>query len=178
MAEEISYVGDMGGDNYLDVIFYPNTHEGVEYDFIRINVPGDKTFWINTIADDAYKARFRRQWEAYKGVKDIKGTPLDEWPEITESLRLELAYQGFRFIEQIAGAPDSAFARIMGGQQLRTKAQAFINRGKVDSEEMIKKQADQIAKLQEQMALLLETQPATPVEATPVKQPVPTKATK
>lgn len=166
MAEEISYVGDAGGDSFLDVSFYTSVHEGQEVDFVRINVPGDKTFNIDTVANDGYKARFRRQWEAYKGVKDIKGTPLSEWPEITESLRLELAYQGFRFIEQVAGAPDSAFLRIMGGNQLRAKAQAFINRGKIDSEEMIKKQADQIALLQEQMALLMETK-ATAVKETP-----------
>ena len=137
MAEEISYVGDAGGDSFLDVSFYTSVHEGQEVDFVRINVPGDKTFNIDTVANDGYKARFRRQWEAYKGVKDIKGTPLSEWPEITESLRLELAYQGFRFIEQVAGA-----------------------------EEMIKKQADQIALLQEQMALLMETK-ATAVKETP-----------
>ena len=182
MAEQIAYVGDVGGDNYLDVTFYPNIINGVEHDFIKIHVPGDKTFHIDTYADETYIARFRRKWDAYKDLKEITGTPLTEWSELNETLITELQYQGFRYVEQIAGAPDSAFARIMGGQQLRTKAQAFINRGKVDSEAMIKKQAEQISKLQEQMALLLETQPATPdapvASATPVKEPVPTKASK
>jgi hypothetical protein len=40
MSEKISYVGDTGGDAYLDVSFYIGTHDGQEYDFIRINVPG------------------------------------------------------------------------------------------------------------------------------------------
>lgn len=178
MNEEISYVGDTSGDPYLDVNFYTKLINGEEHDFIKINVPGDKTFNIDTGADAEYKARFRRQWEAYKNLKSIVGTSLDEWEELNESLANELKYQGFRYIEQIASAPDSAFSRIMGGQQLREKARAFIDRGKITSETLIAKQAKQIAQLQEQMALLLETQPATPVEAAPVKQPVPTKATK
>jgi uncharacterized protein YicC (UPF0701 family) len=70
-------------------------------------------------------------------------------------LRHELAYQGFRFIEQVASAPDSAFARMMGGMQLRTKAQAFLNRGKIDADVIIQQQNDQIAELQEQMKLLM-----------------------
>ena len=82
MSEKISYVGDTGGDAYLDVSFYIGTHDGQEYDFIRINVPGDKSLAIDTIADDNHKARFARQWQAYKGLKDIKGTPMEEWPEI------------------------------------------------------------------------------------------------
>jgi hypothetical protein len=159
MSEQISYVGDTGGDAYLDVSFYIGTHDGQEYDFIRINVPGDKSLAIDTIADDNHKARFSRQWNAYKGLKDIKGTPMEEWPEISESLRIELAYQGFRYIEQVAGAPDSAFLRIMGGTQLRNKAQAFLNRGKIDADELIKAQTDQIAELQAQMKILMDAQP-------------------
>ena len=78
-----------------------------------------------------------------------------EWVEIAETLRHELAYQGFRYIEQVASAPDSAFARMMGGMQLRVKAQAFLNRGKVDADVIISQQNDRIAELQEQMTLLM-----------------------
>ena len=84
---------------------------------------------------------------------------MEEWPEIAETLRIELAYQGFRYIEQVAGAPDSAFLRIMGGTQLRNKAQAFLNRGKIDADELIKAQTDQIAELQAQMKILMDAQP-------------------
>jgi hypothetical protein len=155
MADDISYVGDIGGDAYLDVSFYEGIYEGKEEDFIRIGVPGDKSLTIDTMVEDSHKRRFARQWDAYKGLKDIKGTPMVEWLEISESLRHELAYQGFRFIEQVASAPDSAFARMMGGMQLRTKAQAFLNRGKIDADVIIQQQNDQIAELQEQMKLLM-----------------------
>ena len=155
MSDGISYVGDTGGDAYLDVSFYVGIYENEEHDFIRVGVPGDKSLAIDTIADDQHKRRFARQWEAYKGLKDIKGTPMAEWVEIAETLRHELAYQGFRYIEQVASAPDSAFARMMGGTQLRVKAQSFLNRGKVDADVIISQQNDRIAELQEQMTLLM-----------------------
>lgn len=154
--EQISYVGDTGGDAYLDVHFYKGFHEGEEADFVRIAVPGDKTLTIDTIADDYHKQRFNRQWAAYEGFKDIKGHPIDEWEEIPQTLRTELNYQGFKFVEQIAGAPDSAFNRMMGGSQIRNKAQSFLNRGKINADVMIQKQAEQIEELQEKMAILLE----------------------
>ena len=81
-------------------------------------------------------------------------------------MRHELAYQGFRYIEQVASAPDSAFARMMGGMQLRTKAQAFLNRGKVDADVIITQQNDQIAELQAQMKLLMDSMKVEPAKRT------------
>lgn len=157
MSEQISYVGEQGGDSYLDVIFYQGHWEGEDCDFIRINVPGDKTVTIDTKADDVHKARFKRQYEAFKGFKDLTGHPVDEWDEIPKSLRTELMYQGFKFVDQIAGAPDSAFARMMGGTQIRNKAQAYLNRGKIDADVVIKEQQEQIKALQDQMAILMDS---------------------
>jgi hypothetical protein len=162
MSDGISYVGDTGGDAYLDVSFYVGVYENEEHDFIRVGVPGDKSLSIDTIADDQHKRRFARQWEAYKGLKDIKGTPMAEWVEIAETLRHELAYQGFRYIEQVASAPDSAFARMMGGTQLRVKAQSFLNRGKIDADVIIGQQNEQIAELQEQMKQLMSSMNIVP----------------
>ena len=156
MNEQISYVGENGGDAYLDVIFYQGHWDGEDVDFIRINVPGDKTVTIDTKAEDFHKARFKRQYEAYKGFKDLKGHLVEEWEDIPVSQRNELIYQGFRFVDQIASAPDSAFARLMGGAQIRNKAQAFLNRGKINADEVIRQQQGQIEELQEKMAILME----------------------
>lgn len=157
MSDQISYVGDTGGDAYLDVMFYSGFWEGEETDFVRIAVPGDKTLTIDTQATDTHKQRFARQWEAYKGFKDLKGHPISEWDEIHDSLKTELTYQGFKFVEQVAGAPDAAFARLMGGSQIRNKAQAYLNRGKVNADEVINQQAAQIQELQEKMQLLIDS---------------------
>ena len=55
----------------------------------------------------------------------------------------------------MAGAPESVFARIMGGIQWKNKAQEFLNRGKKSSEDVIAQQQAQIEQLQQQMAALL-----------------------
>lgn len=158
MTEQISYVGDRDGDSFLEggVQFYKGLHEGKEADFVRIPVPGDKTLIIDTLVDDSHRRRFPRQWAAYSGMQNMTGTPITEWTEIPEGLRNEFMYQGFRFIEQVAGAPESAFTRVMGGLQWRTKAQAYINRGKIDSEKMIEAQAAQIKEMQEKMQILMD----------------------
>lgn len=157
MSDQIAYVGDTSGDEILDVSFYEQEVEGELKDFIHIKVPGDKTVEVISEVTDQYKRRFARKWEAYKSMQTIDaGTPLAEWDDIPEGLKRELQYQGFRFIEQVAGAPDSAFARIMGGFQWRNKAQAFLNRGKKSSEEVIKNQQDEIELLKQQMSALLE----------------------
>ena len=156
MNEELNYVGEQSGDNCLDVLFYKGFHDGEEKDFVRIGVPGDKTITIDTIADENHKRRFARQWSAYEGIRNLNGTSLDEWDEISDSYKRELNYQGFKFVEQLASAPDAAFARMMGGTQLRDKARAFLDRGKISSDIVIKEQASQIQELQEKMAILME----------------------
>ena len=156
MSEQIAYVGDTSGDEILDVSFYEQIVDGVTKDFIHIKVPGDKTVEVISEVTDQYRRRFARKWEAYKNLQSYDtGTPLSEWEDAPEGLKRELQYQGFRYIEQVAGAPESAFARIMGGFQWRTKAQAYLNRGKKNADEVINQQQKQIEQLQEQMAALL-----------------------
>lgn len=156
MSEQIAYVGDTSGDEILDVTFYESEVNGETKDFINIKIPGDKTVEINVEADENYQRRFARKWEAYKSMQSIDtGTPIAEWDDVSEGLKRELMYQGFRFVEQVAGAPDSAFSRIMGGWQWRTKAQAFLNRGKVNADDVINQQQKQIEQLQQQMAAIL-----------------------
>jgi hypothetical protein len=152
---EILHVGDNSGDEFLDVLFYKNIYQDEEVDFIRIGIPGDKSVTIDTVADETHKRRFARKWQAYVGLQSLSGTPIHEWTDIPEPLRNEFAYQGFRFVEQVAGSPDSAFTRIMGGVQWRTKAQSFLNKGKVNESEIIKSQSEQIRQLQEQMKEIL-----------------------
>lgn len=156
MSEQIAYVGDTSGDEILDVSFYEKIVDGSPVDFINIKVPGDKTVEIKSEVTEQYKRRFARKWEAYKQMQSIdNGTPITDWHDVPEGLRRELMYQGFRFVEQVAGAPDSAFARIMGGFQWRNKAQAFLNRGKKSADDIINQQQEQIKQLQDQMAAIL-----------------------
>lgn len=159
MADEIAYVGDTSGDEFLDVTFYSKLVDGVEVEFVNVRVPGDKTLEIDVEATEDYRRRFGRKYVAYKKMQDMVGTPIEEWSDVPEGFRRELVYLGFRYVEQIAGAPDSAFARIMGGLQWRVKAQAFLNRGKVGADDLVKQQQAQIDELRAQMAALLEDAP-------------------
>jgi len=159
MAEQIAYVGDTSGDEFLDVTFYSKIIDDKEVEFINLKVPGDKTLEIDVEATDEYRARFGRKYAAYKQMQGMTGTPIEEWSEVPDGFKRELAYLGFRFVEQLAGAPDSAFTRIMGGLQWRVKAQAFLNRGKVGADDVIKQQQAQIEQLQAQMAILMGDAP-------------------
>lgn len=169
MSEQINYIGDAGGDAYLNVTFYKGIHNDAEADFIKIDVPGDKTIVIDTLAEESHKQRFKRQYDAYISYSDMKGTPISEWEEIPPSLQMDLVYQGFRFVEQIANAPDAAFARMMGGAQIRTKAQSYLNRGKVNADEVIAKQGEQIQELNEKLELLMQAMNNTPAKTSKTK---------
>lgn len=160
MSEQIAYVGETSGDEFLDVTFYQKIVDGQEVDFINIKVPGDKTLEIDEQVTDIHQRRFGRKYQQFKSMQSMTGTPIEEWNDIPEGLKREFAYLGFRFVEQVAGAPDSAFARIMGGHQWRYKAQNFLQRGKVGADDLIKQQQEQIAQLQRQMAELLGDGPA------------------
>lgn len=154
MADEIAYVGDTAGDEFLDVTFYQKNIDGKDVDFVNIRVPGDKTLEIDVEADESHKARFSRKWTMYQSMQTMTGTPITEWDDIPDGLKHELAYLGFKYVEQVAGAPDNAFARVPGGVQWRVKAQAYLNRGKVSADDLIKKQQEQIDMLMAQMAEL------------------------
>lgn len=159
MADQIAYVGDTTGDEFLDVTFYSKIIDDQEVEFVNVKVPGDKTLEIDVEATDHYKARFGRKYHAYKQLQGMTGTPIDEWNDVPDGFKRELAYLGFRYVEQLAGAPDSAFARVMGGVQWRTKAQAFLNRGKVSADDVIRQQQSQIDELREQIAALAALTP-------------------
>ena len=156
MSDQIAYVGDTSGDEILDVSFYGQLVNGEPKDFIHIKVPGDKTVEVISEVTEQYQRRFARKYEAYKNLQSYdNGTPMSEWTDVPDGLKRELEHQGFKWIEQVAGAPESAFARIMGGFQWRNKAQDFLNRNKKSANDVIAQQQSQIEQLQEQMAALL-----------------------
>jgi len=156
MSEQISYVGETTtGDEFLDVRFYTKIIDGVEVEFVNVKVPGDKTLEIDVPVEDTHKRRFGRKYDAFKSMQMMSGTPVEEWDDIPQAFMRELKYLGFNFVEQLAGAPDSAFARVMGGVQWRVKAQNFLNRGKIPADDVIKKQQAEIDEMKAQIAALL-----------------------
>lgn len=100
--------------------------EDVEY--IRIMVPGDKDNIVERPARESDRARFPRQYDAFKrGEGDaLVGTPLAAWPSIARSQVEELAFFGVKTVEQLASMSDTQIQKFMGLRELRTKAKAYI----------------------------------------------------
>lgn len=139
---------ELGADSRLAVTFYKRSmkqeDESIiagrpifkEFDFVRIDVPGDALTQIDTYANEGHKARFPRQWAHYQnqtaGHEQIVGTPIEEWTLISRSQADELKGIKFATVESVANASDLQIQRIgmiagMNPYSFRDKAKAFLN---------------------------------------------------
>lgn len=130
-------------DHKLHVTFYtravPNNFKSIEagrkvfdeIDYIRIHTPGSQLNVIDApITAGTYRQRFADKYEKWKkGQADlVSGTPLDAFPLLLGKVALvaELRSMNIHTVEQLAGIPDIAVQKIMGGHELRNKAQLYI----------------------------------------------------
>jgi hypothetical protein len=136
-----------------------------EFDFVRIMIPGDNLTEIDTYAQESHKARFPRQWAHYQNQvanhKDIIGTPLEQWPQVTRSQADELRGLKFHTVESIADCSDQQLQRIgmvagMSPHNFRLKAKAFLNLAN-DSAEVAQREAELQALRQENDKIKAET---------------------
>jgi hypothetical protein len=139
---------NMGADSLLSVTFYKRSRKQEdasieagrpiykEFDFVRINVPGDSLNEIDTYAMEEHKTRFPVQWARYQNQvgdhQDIVGTPLEQWTQISRSQADELRGLKFATVESIANASDLQIQKIgmaagMNPYAFRDKAKAFLN---------------------------------------------------
>ena len=139
---------DLGADSRLAVTFYKRSmkqeDESIiagrpiykEFDFIRIDVPGDALTQIDTYANESHKQRFPRKWAHYQnqvaGHEQIVGTPIEEWTLISRSQADELKGVKFATVESVANASDLQIQKIgmiagMNPYSFRDKAKAFLN---------------------------------------------------
>jgi hypothetical protein len=129
--------------------------------FIKIVVPGDNTFDIDTVALDHHKQRFPLHWQRFLNAhgEDPKqiGTPLSQWPLLTPAIAEELKYQKYTTVESIATASDAQINRLgmsggMSPYTLRERARRYLEMasGEADltgrEEEIKKLREDQEAK--------------------------------
>jgi hypothetical protein len=132
-------------DHKLHVTFYtravPNNFKSIEagrkvfdeVDYIRIHTPGSQLNVIDApITAGTYRQRFADKYEKWKkGQADlVSGTPLDAFPLLLGKVALiaELRSMNIHTVEQLAGIPDSAVQKIMGGNELRSKAQTYLDK--------------------------------------------------
>lgn len=104
-----------------------------EFDFVRIQTPGDTKTLIETRAIDGHKKDFPKAWDLYsRGMQAVtEGTPLDEWPAVTRSQVKELQYVNIRTVETLAEISDANIQKMGPGYtQLRQRAREYISTAK------------------------------------------------
>ena len=163
---------EQNADSRLAVKFYKRAvkleHETNEagrpiykdFDFVRIMVAGDNLTEIDTYAQESHKQRFPRQWLQYQASQDssseIHGTPVEQWPLISQSQAQELRAIKFLTVESIANASDLQLQRIgmiagMSPHAFRDKAKTFLNLAEETAE--ASKRAEEINQLKQELAL-------------------------
>lgn len=128
-----------------------------EYDFVRIQTPGDTRTLIETRAIDSHKQSYPKAWDAYsRGLEAVtEGTPLSEWPSATASQIKELQYINIRTVETLAEVSDGNIQKMGPGyQQLRQRARDYIAQSKDIAQAT--KSARENERLREEMALMKE----------------------
>ena len=130
-----------------------------DYDFVRIMVAGDNLTEIDTYAQESHKQRFPRQWLQYQASQDssseIHGTPIEQWPLISQSQAQELRAIKFLTVESIANASDLQLQRIgmiagMSPHAFRDKAKTFLNLAEETA--VASKRAEEINQLKQELA--------------------------
>jgi hypothetical protein len=125
--------------------------------YLKKLVPGDSTLVIDRPMRETDIEEFPIEWARFEQKKEQKadGTPIDAWAAISETQKAEFKALHIFTIDQFATLPDSAGNKIMGFNDLRAKARAFIGAAQ-DSEMMNKIRAETDEKLKAQEAEMAE----------------------
>lgn len=97
--------------------------------YIQIMQPGNKENIILRPVTKRDMARFKKAYDHYQANKDedyVEGTPLSTWPALNAGQVEELKHFNIRTVEQLANISDVNAQNFMGAQQLKQRAQAFL----------------------------------------------------
>ncbi len=125
-----------------------------DVDYVEIRQPGNKSAVVCRPARDMDKQRFSKHWEAYKtrtATREVEGTPLEEWPQISRSQVEELRFFNIFTVEQLVNISDSNGQKIMGLNMLKQKAQEFLD---LADGRAIQERDEHIADLESRLAAL------------------------
>lgn len=151
-------------------------------DWVKIQIPGNNTLGIDTIADGSHKKRFPQHWAQYQANKEasqIQGTLLKDWPALTAAQAGEMRHFKFYTVDQVAEGTDPNLVQVaaIAGMQptaFREKAKAFLARAATSAlaehqAVELTKRDDQIKAMQEQINLLMSKLDA-PKRGRPAKE--------
>tara|TARA_R110002126_G_scaffold98208_3_gene228515 strand:+ start:2786 stop:3373 length:588 start_codon:yes stop_codon:yes gene_type:complete len=96
--------------------------------FLKKLVPGDNTLTIDRPMREQDMEDFPVEWARYEQKKEaaVPGTPIEVWNVISETQKAEFKALNIFTIDQFAQLSDIAGNKIMGFNDLRDKARAFI----------------------------------------------------
>jgi hypothetical protein len=140
-------------------------YKDVEY--IDIKIPGDRAGGVCRPARPRDIARFQKHYDAFKSRTEevvIEGTPLVEWSLIGRSQAEELSFFNVKTVEQLAAMSDSNAAQFMGMNNLKAKANDWLDIAKENkaSDELaieLKKRDDEISELKAAVKALQKKAP-------------------
>lgn len=97
-------------------------------EMIEIRVRGDRNNVVQRPTREDDRRRFREAYAQFKdgATKMESGTPLAQWPIMSQSMVEELRYFGFFTVEQLSKADDSACGKMNGLATLKAKALIFL----------------------------------------------------
>lgn len=112
---------------------FKSQQEGRPYfedrEFVRILIPGDRLSSAVEPVNDEHRARWPEVYAAFKAGTEapLEGTPLREWPQITQSHVKELAHFNIATLEQLAGVNDAQLQHLGPGMRtLRENAKKTL----------------------------------------------------
>lgn len=97
-------------------------------EYVLIQVPGDTTNIVFRPVRETDQTRFPKQWLAFlAGKEQVQGTPLTSVAWLSRAQCDELAYFRIQTVEQLASVTDANAQRYMGLNELRKKAQDYLD---------------------------------------------------
>ncbi len=141
--------------------------------FLKIVMPGEQKLVHDQPMRESDKERFPQEWAHYQNTKTNlqPGVPIDHWHSISLTQKAELKHLNIMTVEHLAGLSDAGVQQIMGGHDLRRKAQLFVETGK-DSEMLAKIKADAEKKEEALRAELAELRKLVENFTSPAKEKV------
>ena len=95
-------------------------------------VPGDQKLVIDRPVRETDKEEYADKWAHFERTRENKapGFPIENWHALSETQKAEFKGMKVMTVEQFAGLSDGVLQNIMGGLDLRRKAQFFLEAGK------------------------------------------------
>jgi len=137
--------------------------------FVKHFTPGDTSLEVDKPMKPGDEHKYPEQWAAFQAKRSqvVDGTPVEMWPQLSTTQVWEFKAMKIFTVEQLIGLPDQFAQKIQGFQQLKKKAETFLQLAKDASaiEAKDKENAElraMIAQLQDQVRELTSSVQAQP----------------